>query len=108
MDKPETYDDLEPIAIISMSGRFPGAETLDEFWQNLCNGLESVSFFTEEEAVAEGADPELLKNPRYVRACAVLNDIEMFDAPFFGFSPREAELTDPQHRLFFRMRLGSD
>jgi acyl transferase domain-containing protein len=100
MDKPETYDALEPVAIIGMAARFPGAESLDEFWQNLCRGVESVSFFTEEEAVAEGADPELLKNSRYVRACAVLKDIEMFDAAFFGFSPREAELTDPQHRLF--------
>ncbi len=100
MDKPETYDALEPVAIIGMAARFPGAESLDEFWQNLCNGVESVSFFTEEEAFAEGADPEAVKNPRYVRACAVLKDIEMFDAAFFGFSPREAELTDPQHRLF--------
>ncbi len=100
MDKPETYDALEPVAIIGMAARFPGAESLDEFWQNLCKGLESVSFFTEEEAIAEGADPESVKNSRYVRACAALKDIEMFDAAFFGFSPREAELTDPQHRLF--------
>ncbi|QTA91519.1 type I polyketide synthase [Desulfonema magnum] len=89
-----------PIAIIGMAGRFPGAETLDEFWENLRDGKESVSFFTDEELTASGADPMLLHTPGYVRAGAVMKDIEMFDASFFGFSPKEARLTDPQHRLF--------
>jgi len=87
------------IAIIGMAGRFPGAANVDEFWRNLCGGEESLSFFTHEELLERGLNPDLLKDPEYVRAGAVLEDIDLFDAPFFGFSPREAELTDPQHRL---------
>jgi len=100
MDNPETYDSIEPIAIIGMAGRFPKAGNLDEFWQNLRNGVECITFFTDEELAASGAEPALLNNPRYVRQGTVLEDIEMFDASFFGFSPREAEIMDPQHRFF--------
>jgi acyl transferase domain-containing protein/acyl carrier protein len=88
------------IAIIGMSGRFPGAKNIDEFWQNLKNGVESISFFSDSELLASGIDPSLLKNPAYVRAKGVLSDIENFDAYFFGFNPREAEITDVQHRIF--------
>ncbi len=88
------------IAIIGMSCRFPGAKDVDAFWQNLQDGVESVSFFSDEELVSAGVDPVLLENPNYVRARAVLPDIELFDAPFFGFNPREVEVMDPQHRLF--------
>ncbi|MEH2216148.1 MAG: beta-ketoacyl synthase N-terminal-like domain-containing protein [Nostoc sp.] len=91
---------LKGVAIVGMSGRFPGAKNVDQLWQNLCNGVESISFFTDNELVASGVDPALLNDPQYVKAGAVLQDIEMFDAPFFGFSPREAEIMDPQQRLF--------
>lgn len=88
------------IAVIGMSGRFPGARDLDQFWQNLCDGVESIKFFTDEELIAKGVDAGILDDPNYVKAEAVLDDIEMFDASFFGFTPREASLIDPQHRLF--------
>jgi acyl transferase domain-containing protein/acyl carrier protein/phospholipid N-methyltransferase len=88
------------IAIIGMAGRFPGANTLDAFWQNLKNGVESISFFTDAELLAAGVDPTLLQDPHFVKARAELDAPEGFDAAFFSFSPREAELTDPQHRLF--------
>ena len=88
------------IAVIGMSGRFPGAKNLDQFWQNLCDGVESIKFFTDEELLAKGVAAEILDDPNYVKAEAILDDIEMFDASFFDFTPREASLIDPQHRLF--------
>ncbi|WP_392407695.1 beta-ketoacyl synthase N-terminal-like domain-containing protein [Chlorogloeopsis fritschii] len=88
------------IAIIGLSGRFPGAKNIEEFWHNLQAGVESITFFTDEELLASGVDPALVNNPNYVKARGVLADAELFDAPFFGFNPREAEITDPQHRLF--------
>ncbi|MCK5522104.1 MAG: amino acid adenylation domain-containing protein [Thiomargarita sp.] len=88
------------IAIIGMSCRVPGAENVDTFWQNLCDGIESITFFTDEELLAKGVEPTLLNDPNYVKASPVLEGIELFDAPFFGYSPREAEIMDPQHRLF--------
>ncbi|MEH2381697.1 MAG: SDR family oxidoreductase [Nostoc sp.] len=96
----DAEDSLEPIAIIGMAGRFPGANNVDKFWQNLVNGVESITFFTDEELIASGVDPALLDSPNYVKAKGVLENIEMFDAVFFGFTPKEAELMDPQHRLF--------
>ncbi|MEH2228581.1 MAG: SDR family oxidoreductase [Nostoc sp.] len=88
------------IAIIGIAGRFPGAKNVDEFWQNLQNGVESISVFTDEELLASGLDAATLNNPKFVKARSVLEDVELFDAAFFGFNPREAEITDPQHRLF--------
>jgi acyl transferase domain-containing protein/acyl carrier protein len=91
---------LETIAIVGMSGRFPGAKNLEEFWQNLENGVESVSFFKDDELMQAGIEPNLLNHPNYVKAGAVLEDIDLFDADFFDFNPKEAQITDPQHRLF--------
>jgi acyl transferase domain-containing protein len=88
------------IAIIGLSGRFPGAKNIDEFWNNLQNGIESISFFSDEELLEAGIDEELLRDQNYVKAHGVLEDAELFDASFFGFNPREAEITDPQHRIF--------
>ncbi|NJO98667.1 MAG: polyketide synthase, partial [Pleurocapsa sp. CRU_1_2] len=88
------------IAIIGLAGRFSKAKNLDEFWQNLRNGVESISFFTDEELLSSGIDAPVFNDPNYVRAKAVLEDAELFDASFFGFNPREAEITDPQHRIF--------
>jgi acyl transferase domain-containing protein/acyl carrier protein len=90
----------ETVAIIGMAGRFPRAKTVAEFWDNLCNGVDAISFFTRDEMLAAGVDAALIDNPHYVPAKGLLDDIEMFDASFFGFSPREAEVLDPQHRIF--------
>ncbi|CAH8709848.1 type I polyketide synthase [Paenibacillus thiaminolyticus] len=88
------------IAVIGMAARFPGADNLDEFWRNLRDGVESITFFTGEELLQEGVDPALVSHPSYVKAKGILNGIDQFDAAFFGYSPREAELMDPQLRLF--------
>ncbi|MDF5706501.1 MAG: beta-ketoacyl synthase N-terminal-like domain-containing protein [Nostoc sp. S4] len=88
------------IAIIGLTGRFPGAKNIDEFWNNLQNGIESVSFFTDEELLLSGVSSSVLSDSNYVKAGSTLEDVEFFDASFFGFNPREAEITDPQHRLF--------
>ncbi|WP_010250887.1 type I polyketide synthase [Acetivibrio cellulolyticus] len=88
------------IAIIGMNGRFPGAKDMEEFWDNLYNGVESVKFFSREELLKMGIDEHLLDNPRFVAADAILDDMDKFDASFFDYSAREAEIMDPQHRLF--------
>lgn len=98
--KQTTFDPAERIAIVGISCRFPGAKGIREFWENLKNGVESISFFTDEELVEAGIDATILGKPNFIRAKPVLEDIELFDATFFGFNPREAELLDPQHRLF--------
>ncbi len=90
----------EPIAIIGMRGRFPGASDLDEFWKNLAEGVESISILTQEEMRAAGVPESIYRLPGYVNASPVLDSIDQFDAQFFGFSARDATLTDPQHRLF--------
>src|SRR6267142_1492998 len=90
---------LDAIAIIGIAGRFPGARSVDEYWRNLRDGNESISFFTPGELIALGDDPAVVNDPDYVPARGILRDIEEFDAGFFDFSPREAEMTDPQQRL---------
>jgi acyl transferase domain-containing protein len=91
------------IAVIGMSGRFPGAGDVAEFWRNLRGGVESISFFSEEELLASGVDPAQIHDPNYVPARPVLADVAGFDAAFFGISPRMAALTDPQQRLFLEV-----
>ncbi|HEU5382932.1 MAG TPA: SDR family NAD(P)-dependent oxidoreductase [Ktedonobacteraceae bacterium] len=88
------------VAIIGMAGRFPGADNVEQFWQNLCNGVESITFFSDEELLAAGVERQLIQKPNYVKARPIMKNIDQFDANFFGYSPREAELTDPQHRFF--------
>jgi acyl transferase domain-containing protein len=95
-----TRDALDGIAIIGMAGRFPKAPNLQRFWENLCQGVEATSFFSDQELEEAGISPELLRNPNYVKARGVLDGADLFDAGFFGYSPREAELTDPQIRVF--------
>jgi phthiocerol/phenolphthiocerol synthesis type-I polyketide synthase E len=87
------------IAVIGMSGSFPGSRTVEQFWRNVRDGVESITFFSDRELEASGHDAAQLRDPSYVKARGALEDIEMFDASFFGFSPREAEITDPQQRL---------
>jgi amino acid adenylation domain-containing protein/non-ribosomal peptide synthase protein (TIGR01720 family) len=88
------------IAIIGLAGRFPGADDVAQFWENLRNGVESISRFSDEELLASGRSEPDLPNPALVRAGAVIDRIELFDAAFFGVNPREAEILDPQHRIF--------
>jgi acyl transferase domain-containing protein/acyl carrier protein len=90
----------EEVAIVGMAGRFPGAKNVDEFWDNLKNGVNSIEFLSDEELLANGVKAEDLEKENYVRAYASLAGIDEFDAGFFGYSPREAEILDPQHRLF--------
>ena len=92
--------DHEPIAIIGMRGRFPGANNLDQFWKNIAEGVESIAILTPEEMRASGIPDEIARLPGYVNASPVLDGVDLFDAQFFGFSARDASLTDPQHRLF--------
>lgn len=88
------------IAVVGLAGRFPGARSVEEFWENLCRGVESIRHFTDEELKRAGVPAETLTAPNYVRAGAPLDEPEMFDAAFFGFHPREAEVMDPQQRVF--------
>ncbi len=88
------------LAIVGLAGRFPGARDVEEFWRNLRDGVESISFFTDEELLPLGFPRELLSDPRCVKARAALTGVEDFDPAFFGYTPREAEIMDPQHRLF--------
>ncbi len=97
MNEPTTP--AQGIAVIGMSGRFPGASSLEDFWRHLRDGVESITFFSEEELIAAGNDPELVSQPAYVRARGMLVGVEEFEPAFFGFTPREAAVMDPQHRL---------
>ncbi len=89
------------IAVIGMSGRFPDARNVDAFWENIKQGLESLTVFSEEELLAAGVSPAQLADPNYVRSGVVLEGLREFDAAYFGFTPREAEVMDPQQRLLF-------
>lgn len=100
MNTVNTHDYTSDVAIIGMAGRFPGAATIAAFWQNLCAGVESISSFSDQDLLDAGIDPALLQHPHFVKAAPVLDGIEDFDATFFGITPREAEITDPQQRLF--------
>jgi amino acid adenylation domain-containing protein len=88
------------IAVIAMAGRFPGAPDLNRFWSNVRDGVESVRFFTDDELRAAGVDERVITDPRVIRANGVLDDVELFDAAFFGYNPRDAQLLDPQQRVF--------
>ena len=87
-------------AVIGMSGRFPGAPNVGVLWENLRRGAEAIRFFSDEELLAAGDSPERLGDPSYVKASGYLDDIDKFDAAFFGMSPRDAAVFDPQHRCF--------
>ena len=99
MNKASAIND-SGIAIIGMSCRFPMANDIETFWRNLQHGVECISFFDRQELISSGLDPDLIGNPNYVKANSILSDIELFDASFFDLSAREAEIMDPQHRLF--------
>lgn len=92
--------DGQEVAVVGMAGRFPGARDLDEFWRNLRDGVQAVSRLTGEELSAAGVPRRVFRDPDYVSAVGVLRDVELFDAGFFGYSPGEAAILDPQHRIF--------
>lgn len=96
LDQPVPED---RIAVIGMAGRFPGAKDVEAFWQNVRDGVESIAALTDEDLAASGVPPEVAADPGYVRARAVLDGVEWFDAGFFGMTPREAEILDPQQRF---------
>jgi thioester reductase-like protein len=100
METMEDQELTEAVAVIGMAGRFPGAGNLDEFWRNLRDGVDAIHNLTDEELREAGIDPAIFTSPSYVKAAAPIGGVEMFDAGFFGFSPREAEILDPQHRVF--------
>ena len=88
------------IAIVGMAGRFPGSRSLAQFWSNLCDGVESISRLTDADLEAARVPAPRRRDPHYVRSAAVLDGVEFFDASFFGMSARDAQITDPQHRVF--------
>ena len=100
MKSPLQTDQAEGIAVIGMTARLPGAANVEQFWNNLREGVESVTSFTDDQLLAAGVEPDLLREPNYVKAGILLDGIDLFDARFFGYTPREAELIDPQHRMF--------
>ncbi len=90
----------DSIAIVGLSGRFPGANNIDEYWKIISNGIESISRYTHEELLAKGVSKELLDNPNYVYANGLIEGADEFDSNFFGFTPKEADYMDPQQRVF--------
>ena len=91
------------IAVIGMDCRFPGANDTRQFWKNLVSGTESITFFTDDELRGAGIHPETIADPTYVRAAGIMEDAELFDAAFFGYTPTEAICIDPQQCQFLRM-----
>ncbi|QKQ73182.1 type I polyketide synthase [Nostoc sp. TCL240-02] len=102
MQTSDNQDPIDGVAIIGMVGRFPGAGNVDEFWRNLCEGLESTTFFQDEE-LDPSIDPNLCKDPSYVKARGIISGGETFDAAFFGINPLEAVVMDPQARVFLEL-----
>jgi phthiocerol/phenolphthiocerol synthesis type-I polyketide synthase E len=80
------------IAIIGMSGAFPGARDLEQFWNQIRNGVESLSQFNEQELMEAGVSPQLIQDPNYIRSGGFLPEAEFFDAPFFRMTPREGNI----------------
>src|SRR5215510_12853209 len=91
------------VAIVGIACRFPGAADHSAFWRNLCEGVESISALSDEALASAGVPDELLHDPSYVKAAALLPDIDQFDAAFFEYSPQEARLMDPQQRLLLEV-----
>ncbi|MFI9040629.1 SDR family NAD(P)-dependent oxidoreductase [Streptomyces sp. NPDC053726] len=87
------------VAIIGMAGRFPGADDLDSFWRLLGEGREGITRFSREELAAAGVPARLLDDPEYVPAHGIIPDVDLFDTGYFEFTPAEAAITDPQHRI---------
>jgi len=100
MSTPRPDTGLTRIAVTGMSCRLPGARDPEEFWSNLVQGVDSVQTLAPEELTAWGEDPAAVRQPGYVASCGVVDDIELFDAAFFGYPPAVAQIMDPQQRVF--------
>ncbi len=98
-DQVSSVNDAD-IAIVGMAARLPGSSNVREFWSNLRAGVEGIRDLGDDELSAEGVPAEELAAPNYVKRAADLAEMECFDAEFFGFSPKEAAILDPQHRHF--------
>ncbi|MEU0430690.1 thioester reductase domain-containing protein [Streptomyces sp. NPDC006290] len=96
----EEFEGVEPVAIVGLACRVPGARTVEDFWRNMRDGVESITWFGQEELAAAGIDKETLADPDYVPASGHLAGADHFDASFFGFTAGEAETMDPQQRVF--------
>ncbi|HEX3529756.1 MAG TPA: thioester reductase domain-containing protein [Thermoanaerobaculia bacterium] len=92
--------DVGDIAVVGMAGRFPGADSVDRLWELLRAGAEGTTRLGRDVLAAEGVDPALADHPQYVSVKGILEGAEQLDAPFFNLSPREAQITDPQQRVF--------
>jgi phthiocerol/phenolphthiocerol synthesis type-I polyketide synthase E len=90
----------EGIAVVGMSGRYPGARNVEQFWEILRDGKETISYFTDDQLLEAGFDADMVRDPSFVKARPVYERPMDFDAPFFGYTPREAEIIDPQQRVF--------
>lgn len=99
---PSTSLPPNAIAVVGMAGRFPGADSVSAFWDNLRRGEESIVTLSDDELLAAGVSEKALANHAYVRRAALMNGIDEFDADFFGFTPQAARMLDPQHRLFLQ------
>jgi acyl transferase domain-containing protein len=100
----DAYDADDGIAIVGLAGRFPGARDVAQLWRNLVEGRDSISRFGADELeTAPAQDMAARTSPDYVRARGVLDDVEMFDAAFFAINPKEAEIIDPQQRVFLEV-----
>jgi acyl transferase domain-containing protein/acyl carrier protein len=106
MDPNEGLSDMNPslrddhIAIVGLGCRFPGAQEPGQFWDNLINGVESITELTEDHLREAGVPESWIRDPKHVKAAPLIEDMEGFDARLFGFTPREAQIQDPQHRIF--------
>ncbi|MEI8396496.1 MAG: beta-ketoacyl synthase N-terminal-like domain-containing protein [Rhodospirillaceae bacterium] len=95
------------IAIVGIACRLPGATDYRRYWQNLCQGIESVTEFTDAELLAAGIDPAVVRDPDYVKSGFIVPGIDRFDAAFFEYSPTEARVIDPQQRLMHAYRVNA-
>ncbi|HED10467.1 MAG TPA: acyltransferase domain-containing protein [Caldithrix abyssi] len=103
MDAMEHINPDLDIAVIGMSGKFPGADNLEQFWKNLAAGAETLTTFDDEQLKAAGVAEEAIADPHYVKKRGIIENPTGFDAYFFDYTPHEAEIIDPQHRLFMEV-----
>lgn len=94
------------VAVIGMAGKFAGADSIEAYWNNLINGVESVTVFSDEDLAEAGVEPEIYKSENYIRSKGLLKGAEYFDADFFDYKYDEAKIMDPQVRLLHELRSG--
>lgn len=95
----DDYNETD-IAIVGLAGKLPQSDSIDEYWQNILNNNECITFFTEHELLNDNLSEDTFKNSDYVKAKGIISDVDLFDNEFFNFSSLESKITDPQQRLF--------